>query len=146
MKNQDWWKWYLWAMMLVYSPILMIKEIMQMAGEKRKHKSCKLYYTQIGNWVDLICITCVFGLGIILSTKGVSTYPWLLNFVYIVVIIVWFQSCRELMLCLPSRSIGLNLNMWSSVAKSYIRIIACFAPFLLAMTYVFIGKMLWNIF
>ena len=115
-----------------------------MVREKTKHGSCKLYFTRVSNYVDVVCITCVFGLGFILSTKR-EPYPWLLNFVYIVVIIVWFQFCKELMLCLPFRSIGLNLNMWSSVAKSYVRIIACFAPFLLAMTYVFIGKMLWNI-
>jgi len=54
-----------------------------------------------------------------------------------VVLITWIQFCKDLMGCLPGSSIGLTLNMFAHVASSYIKVIACFAPFLLAFSYTF---------
>ena len=65
---------------------------------------------------------------------------WLKNLVYIVVLIAGFQFCKDVMECIPLQSIGLILNMWYKVALSYVKIVTCFAPFLLAITYVFNGR------
>ena len=131
----------MYAMMLGYSSILLIKEGMQIMGQWDKHGDCRFYYTSISNWVDLLCIACVFGLGIGLVMKSDTVHdPWLKNFVYIVVLIAGFQFCKDVMECIPLQSIGLILNMWYKVALSYVKIVACFAPFLLAITYVFNGR------
>ena len=132
----------MYAMMLGYSSILLIKEGMQIMGQWDKHGDCRFYYTSISNWVDLLCIACVFGLGIglVMKSDTVPHDPWLKNFVYIVVLIAWFQFWKDIMECIPLQSFTLNLNMWAKVAQSYVKIIACFAPFLLAITYVFNGK------
>ena len=112
--------------MVAYSSILAIKEaVMQVMGEWEKYGYCQLYYKNISNWVDLVCIVCVFGLGIGLMIKDDSLHkPWLVNLVYIVVLIAWFQFWKDVMECLPFQSIRLNLNMWAKVAQSYVKIIA----------------------
>ena len=131
----------MYVIMVAYSSILAIKEVMQVMGEWEKYGCCQLYYKNISNWVDLVCIVCVFGLGIGFMIKEDSLHnPWLVNLVYIVVLIAWFQFWKDIMECMPFQSIRLNLNMWAKVALSYVKIIACFVPFLLAMTYVFNGE------
>ena len=96
----------MYAMMLGYSSILLIKEGMQIMGQWDKHGDCRFYYTSISNWVDLLCIACVFGLGIglVMKSDTVPHDPWLKNFVYIVVLIAWFQFWKDIMECIPLQS------------------------------------------
>ena len=126
--------------MLVFSFALTLKELSQIMIEKNDYQT---YWEKITNWVDILSITSTVMVAISLLVIGEDqndTMPWLDNFVHMVVLITWIQFCKDLMGCLPGSSIGLNLNMFAQVASSYIKVIACFAPFLLAFSYTFHGK------
>ena len=132
-------------MMSIFSFALALKELSQIIIEKM-YGDYQTYLEKVTNWVDILSIASAVMVAVSLLLIGDqyhnqnSTMPWLGNFVHMVVLITWIQFCKDLMGCLPGSSIGLNLNMFAHVASSYIKVIACFAPFLLAFSYTFHGK------
>ena len=125
-------------MMLIFAFALTLKELSQIVIEKSDYQT---YQEKITNWVDILSIVSTVMVAVsLLREDQYDTMPWLSNFVHMVVLITWIQFCKDLMGCLPGSSIGLTLNMFAHVASSYIKVIACFAPFLVAFAYTFHGK------
>ena len=129
------WHTFLSSMMVIVTTMFTIREIYQM------QEGCKIYCKSSSNWIDLISIAATLGVAVLLWIEAnTNKLPWLVNFVHMVVLITWFQFCKDMMGCLPVPNIALNLTMWQRVAQSYLKIIACFAPFLLGFAFTFNGK------
>ena len=125
-------------MMLIFAFALTLKELSQIVIEKSDYQT---YQEKITNWVDILSIVSTVMVAVsLLREDQYDTMPWLSNFVHMVVLITWIQFCKDLMGCLPGSSIGMTLNMFAHVALSYIKIIACSAPFLIAFAYTFHGE------
>lgn len=128
--------------MYCYSCLLFCKEIIQIIGEQRKRGSVRMYFKRMNNWIDLIAIifTALAATLALVSQETERPMPWLGNLISIVILITWFQFCKDLMDCLPNASVCQNLNMFYHVSRTYLKMFASFAPFLLAFAHTFIGK------
>ena len=124
--------------MMVYTPILAVKEILQMRSLGKN-----AYLSQASNITDLVAIICVFATSILTLVNSLLKHgneKWTENILLFVVLLTWFQICTDLLQCLPSAIIQKNLGMFFYVAKSYVKILAGFAPFLVAFAAAFRGK------
>ena len=134
MELREWttaWKLTLQVTMIIYSVLLSIKEVIQMTAAPE----FRLYFRR--NRVDIIAITFTFLIAVISLSclecnDGVENTKcgWTNKLIVLVIILIWFQLCNDILQCLPISKIDQYLNMFYYVARSYLRIIACFLPFM----------------
>ena len=140
--KDDWWKLALQLTMIGYSLLLSVKEILQIMNST----NFKVYFRRDNNKFDILAILLT------LFTASASLYcgdqdvaarfPWMSNLIMLAWLLTWFQLSTDIMSCLPIRDIELYINMFKDVARTYVRIIACFVPPLLAFGTSFNGETL----
>ena len=131
------WKGALQITILIYSPLLMMREVFQMWAQGLRH-----YLRQTSNWIDILGITSIFVLALLtmLYTGSSSQKEWIVPMIVLVTLITFCRLGIDLLECFPIPDMGLYTLMFFHVCKTYLRIMAFFAPFLTAFATAFMGK------
>ena len=128
--------------MIGYSLLLSAKEALQI----RNSKNFKVYFRRDNNKFDILAILLTLFTAFASFCCGkedvAARFPWMSNLILLAWLLTWFQLSTDIMSCLPIRDIELYINMFKDVARTYVRIIACFVPPLLAFGASFNGKSL----
>ena len=106
-------------------------------------------------WILVLEIMFPFTIALVLlTTEGETSnglvpdqYPWMLNLIYLVVVIIFFKFFNEIVGCLPDNDVvqvERYLHMFYKVARKYFRVIVGFLPFLCAFASCFQGKILFK--
>ena len=101
-------------------------------------------------WILVLEIMFPFTIALVLlATEGETSnglvqdqYPWMLNMIYLVVLLIFFRFFNDIVGCLPDNEVvqvERYLHMFYKVARKYFRVILGFLPFLFAFASCFQG-------
>ena len=101
-------------------------------------------------WIKVVEIIFSFAVGLmalICKIQEKDEHSWMLNLIYLVVVIIFFKFFNEIVGCLPDNDVvqvERYLHMFYKVARKYFRVIVGFLPFLCAFASCFQGKILFK--
>jgi len=101
-------------------------------------------------WILVLEIMFPFTIALVLlATEGETSngsvqdqYPWMLNLIYLVVLLIFFWFFNDIVGCLPDNEVvqvDRYLHMFYKVARKYFCVILGFLPFLFAFASCFQG-------
>ena len=122
-------------MMLVYTPLLVLKELVQVCllGPVR-------YFQWSANLNDVTGVALTITVAVT-SWSG-SLEPWTVNLIILYSLFSFCYICSNIIRCLQSPTLDLYFRMYGFVCRRYLWIMAVICPFLMAFSLAFQGNLI----